>query len=55
MTDMPESTGGLRAFDLFYLGNNNLVLNFPEHNSDIIPPYQSQDLIIKVSKVIENG
>ena len=47
MSDMPQTTGELKNYRITYLGNNMIVLSTPVDDTDFIPEYIPQNLIIK--------
>lgn len=47
MSDMPKTTGELKNYRLTYLGNNMVVLSIPVEDTEVVPEYVPQDLIIK--------
>jgi len=47
MTNMPESVGVLKHFNLTHLGNNDLILTFPLEESGEIPAYVHHEKIFK--------
>lgn len=47
LDDMVPSTGVLKDYRLNYLGNNDLVLATIVDESGTVPPYTSQDMILK--------
>ncbi len=54
MSEMPESTGQINKFNLTYIGNNGLVLNYPLDSSMKIPNYQPQNMILNSFKEYNN-
>ena len=50
MSDMPDTTGVLKKFNLMFLGNNDLLLSHPVDKSMQIPEYQPQDKIFRSFK-----
>lgn len=47
MDDMIESTGMISNFHITNLNNNDFLLSAPTDDSMVVPPYNSQELILK--------
>lgn len=50
MSEMPDTTGELKIFDLTYLGDKDLLLRYPTDNDLNLTTYNPQDMIFKSFK-----
>lgn len=47
MGDMPETTGELANYGITYLNSNDIVLSTPITDDNVVPGYNSQEMILK--------